>query len=145
MLRQPHRHRVCSALFGVWFVLFGVLPGTLRPCPMHARTAMPMAATMAMPTPEAVAMAGHGHHALTDVTPRDSAPDDSAPAPAETCDCVAPCCGTPTMAIVRPPEVVAAHVVPTACETVALGTSSPEPSDVRLLPYANGPPGSLTG
>jgi hypothetical protein len=134
MLRQPRSRRMCSALFGVWFLLFGVLPGSLRPCPMHARSAMPM------PTAEAMSMAGHAHHAPTDATP-----PDSAPAPSESCDCVAPCCGTPSMALARPPEVVAARVVLGVRDTVARGTTSPDPSDVRLLPYANGPPGSLTG
>lgn len=49
------------------------------------------------------------------------------------------------MALARPPEVVAARVVLGVRDTVARGTTSPDPSDVRLLPYANGPPGSLTG
>jgi hypothetical protein len=112
--------RVCATLLLLWFAVTSGAPSLLHTCPVHDTVA--------------TAIDDHGEHAH-------QAPDGADHA---TCTCFGDCATSGV-----------APGLPAARATIALGTTSeiPEPSHGHLspaatrpalvLPYANGPPGSV--
>ncbi|MBK6495408.1 MAG: hypothetical protein KA226_10670 [Gemmatimonadales bacterium] len=119
MQRLTGLPRAIASLSGVWFVLFTLLPGSLRPCPMHPG---------AHGSPAPMEMAGHHHHAPT--PPMPDAHDG--------CDCLVTCCAFPAMP--AEPAPIVARVVALPHLPPASATPSLAPTRARLLPFANGPP-----
>lgn len=132
MLRRLGVPRALLGLVSAWFVLFSLLPGALQPCPMHGEVTPALSTPMAMSGAE---MADHAH----------DAPAESVPEPTHPCDCVTTCCGVPAMALALEPSRPTASVVQLDESAALSHAPSQAPSRVRLLPYANGPPGSVSG
>lgn len=119
MIRLTGLPRAIASLSGVWCVLFTLLPGNLRPCPMH-----PVADDAAAP----MEMAGHHHHA----------PTPPLPDAHDGCDCLVTCYGSPAMPTA--PAPIVARVVAMEHGDVPVAAPSRAPTHERLLPFANGPP-----
>lgn len=154
MSRRSGSHRVLSALSGVWFALFSLLPPASVPCPMHeaaapgahaAGTMAATAATAAMPSGHE-GHDGHAAHAAAHAAAQTAAPaSPQAPAPIHPCDCATACCGVANMLLLDAPRSLAtvrfAPDEPVAVHHALLRRIA----RARLLPFANGPPDAIAG
>lgn len=124
MLRLSGFRRAVAALCGSWFVLFSLLPGSVRPCPMHAA---------GHPATTAASPAGHAHH--EPAPPRSESQS--------TCDCSTSCCAAPAI-LASPPDVAVFFIASPHGEPTATAPRLPH-ARARLLPYGNGPPALTRG
>lgn len=135
-------HRLCTALFGLWFSLVVAEPLPLHVCPMHDGPLAHVMAHQAMASPvSAMSTAGSvGDHAShSHDMPAAGTPTEHA---AHQCQCLGCCAGTSATALpgatVRNVQATLAMVQEQPAAT--RGALRARLRVAHALPFANGPP-----
>jgi len=130
--------RLFALLQAVWLASLIAEPAALHACEMHAAGHATHASGAMDRDADADEHAHHGHESA-DAAP--SVPDD---APPSACQCLGECCAAAAAALVESPAVPAVACIAAVPTRVDIAAQRPARAADLRLPFANGPPGTLT-
>ena len=127
--------RVFALLQAVWLALLIAEPASLHACDMHASGHASHAA-LAPTTVDDDSAHAHAHH---ENGPTET--DDAEPSP---CQCLGNCCAAATASLTAGPEIPAVALIAAAPASRDVETNRCARAPDLQLPFANGPPATLT-